>query len=216
MCIVKVLDRGNDFPSGNNSDRSDRRCIGNYADPFHSNSFIQYTDVRNRKPPMQILEERPGDQDAIRAITQAAFAGRPYSEQTEAAIVDALRVSGALAVSLVAIDGGETVGHIAFSPVTINGADCGWFGLGPVSVTPDRQGEGIGSRLVRAGLAMLKDCGASGCVLLGDPRYYSRFGFAADANLRYPGVRPEYFQALAFDDTKAVGTVAFHPGFAAR
>lgn len=165
---------------------------------------------------MQIVQERTGDEAAIRAVTRAAFIGQPHSEQTEAAIVDALRAAGALTVSLVAIDDGMLVGHVAFSPVTIDGADRGWFGLGPVSVAPGRQREGIGSRLIAGGLDDLKARGARGCVVLGDPGYYRHFGFEPRVGLTYADVPPEYFQALAFGGESARGKVEYHAGFKAR
>ena len=164
---------------------------------------------------MQILFERPGDQPAIRAVTLAAFTGHPHSQQTEAVIVDALRRAGALAVSLVAVEGGELVGHIAFSPVTIDGSNSGWFGLGPVSVTPQHQGRGIGSRLISDGLAHLKAQGANGCVVVGDPGYYRRFGFRPEAGLTYADAPAAYFQALPFNEGAAIGQVAYHAGFSA-
>lgn len=104
---------------------------------------------------MEIRQERPEDIEGIRQITKAAFEPIEHSSQTEAAIVDALRSAGALTVSLVAVADGEIVGHVAFSPVTIDGADKGWYDLGPVSVRPDRQKEGIGGALIREGLARL-------------------------------------------------------------
>jgi putative acetyltransferase len=166
------------------------------------------------RPEVAIVDERDGDAATIRAVTLAAFADKPYSRQTEAAIVDALRGAGALTVSLVAAEGGEILGHAAFSPVSIDGdAMRGWYGLGPISVRPDRQGGGIGSRLVREGLARLKAMGARGCVLLGDPRYYGRFGFRAYPQLVLPGLPPEYFQALPLGGDVPAGTVAYHAGF---
>src|SRR5262245_55623298 len=101
--------------------------------------------TRNRTVAMEIRGERPGDARAIRSITNAAFAGAEHSSGTEAAIVDALRASGAMTVSLVAVAGNEVVGHVAFSPVRIDGQDFGWYGLGPVSVRPDCQKQGIGA-----------------------------------------------------------------------
>lgn len=164
-----------------------------------------------------VREEREGDAGIIRAVTRAAFAGMPYSEQTESAIVDALRAAGALAVSLVAAEEGEVIGHVAFSPITIDGAPApGWFGVGPLSVRPDRQRSGIGSALMRAGLARLADAGAKGCVLVGDPAYYRRFGFRASSSLGYPDLPAEYFQVLALASETPSGIVAFHPAFAAR
>ena len=162
---------------------------------------------------MTIRPEQPGDADAIRAVIGAAFAGRRYSSGTEAAIVEALREAGALTLSLVAEEDGQVIGHIAFSPVTIDGAACGWFGLGPVAVVPERQGQGVGAALIREGLARLRARGAAGCVLLGDPRYYARFGFVSDPALRYSGGPAAYFQRLAFSDPTPSGEIAFHPAF---
>lgn len=166
-------------------------------------------------PVPDLRAERPADIPAIRALTRAAFAGAPYSSGTEAAIVDALRTAGALTLSLVAELDGEVVGHVAFSPVRIDGADLGWFGLGPVSVAPARQRQGIGRMLVEAGLVRIEAEGAAGCVVLGDPAYYRRFGFTADPALRYGDVPPPYFQSRRFSGPAAAGGVAYHPGFEA-
>ena len=162
---------------------------------------------------MEIRLERPADIDAIRTLTTAAFQNAPHSNHTEAAIIDALRDAGALTLSLVAVDNGELVGHIAFSPVAINSETNGWYGLGPVSVRPDRQREGIGQALVRTGLDHLRSIDAQGCVVLGDPAYYGRFGFVTDPNLRYPSAPPEYFQRLTLTDALPAGEVAYHPAF---
>jgi putative acetyltransferase len=162
---------------------------------------------------MRIRFEEPADAEAIRVVAAAAFTNAPHSHGDEAAIVDALRRAGALAVSLVAEDEGEVVGHVAFSPVTINGATTGWFGLGPVAVRGDKQRSGIGQALIRAGLDRLKEQGARGCVVLGDPVYYARFGFESDARLRYGNVPTEYFQRLAFGDERPAGLVAYHQAF---
>ncbi|MGY6710669.1 MAG: GNAT family N-acetyltransferase [Rhizobiaceae bacterium] len=168
-------------------------------------------------PELTIRDEQPGDAPAIRAITLAAFEGKPYSDQTEAAIVDALRAACAMAVSLVAEDRGEIVGHVAFSAVSIDGSPApGWFGVGPVSVRPDRQSEGIGSALMRTGIGRLKGAGAKGCVLEGDPAYYRRFGFVLARRLHYAEGSPEYFQVLELSSAEPSGLVTFHPAFAAR
>src|SRR5690606_19142941 len=164
---------------------------------------------------VQIRAETPGDAPAILAVTQAAFAEAEHSSGTEGAIIEALRQSGALTVSLVAGADSMVIGHIAFSPITVNGRDEGRFGLGPLSVDPGRQGNGLGYRLVSSGLAQLKAKGAKGCVVLGDPRFYGRFGFAPDSRLRYDGVPPEYFTALAFEFPMPDGLVAYHQAFEA-
>jgi len=162
---------------------------------------------------MEIRPEQPSDIATIRQITKAAFAPMEYSSQTEAEIIDALRKASVLKISLVAVDGGAVIGHVAFSPVTIDGGDYGWYGLGPVSVRPDRQSEGIGGKLIRDGLSRLTDIGARGCVVLGDPGYYERFGFENDVNLIFEGVPAEYFMRLRFDGPLAVGKVCYHDAF---
>ncbi|GAA0620767.1 N-acetyltransferase [Brevundimonas kwangchunensis] len=165
---------------------------------------------------MLIRPQTPADAAAIRAVTEAAFASAEHASGTEGAIVDALREAGALTLSLVAEQDGAIVGHAAFSPVRIDGEDCCWFGLGPVSVAPDRQGKGIGTALVREGLSTLQDRDAAGCVVLGDPAYYGRFGFTSDHALRYPGVPPQYFQSLRWSGDPVAGEVAYHSGFDAK
>ena len=163
---------------------------------------------------MEIRPEQPSDVAAIRQLTKAAFAPMAYSSQTEAEIVDALRQANALTISLVAVEDGDVIGHVAFSPVTIDGGDQGWYGLGPVSVWPHRQNEGIGSKLIRDGLSRLTDIGARGCVVLGDPGYYKRFGFENDDALIFDGAPAEYFMLLRFDGGPLpTGKVDYHDGF---
>ena len=127
--------------------------------------------------------------------------------------VDALRQSDALAVSLVAEIDSLIVGHIAMSPVTVSDDSQGWFGLGPVSVLPSEQKKGIGSQLVEAALESVKRLGGNGCVLLGSPKYYSRFGFRRSVDLLYPDAPAEHFQFIRFGAVEASGTVCFHPAF---
>ena len=165
---------------------------------------------------MEIRSEQPRDAEAIRRITKMAFASIEHSSQTEAQIVDAIRNAGALTISLVAIEDGEVFGHIAFSSVTIDGKDCGWYGLGPLSVTPSRQKHGIGGALVREGLSRLTKIDARGCVVLGDPDYYKRFGFDNDPGLVLNGVPAEYFMRLVLNGRAALsGRVDYHEGFSA-
>lgn len=163
--------------------------------------------------PIQIRPEKPADEELIRAVTTSAFLEAEHSDGNEASIVDGLRHAGALTISLVASNDQNIVGHVAFSPVLIDGVHDGWFGLGPVSVDPNRQREGVGTALIEAGLANLRRRGSKGCVVLGDPAYYRRFGFAADPDLRLAGVPPEYFQRLSFDDRHRSGNVTYHPAF---
>ena len=162
---------------------------------------------------MLVREETAGDETAIRNLTHSAFLHAPHSNQKEADIVDGLRLASALTVSLIAEEHNDIVGHVAFSPVLINGEDLGWYGLGPVSVLPERQGQGIGSTLIREGLSRLQETGAKGCVLLGDQGYYQRFGFKADDRLKFPGVPAEYFQCLSFNGEIPIGEVSYHAAF---
>ncbi|MFA7096592.1 MAG: N-acetyltransferase [Gammaproteobacteria bacterium] len=164
---------------------------------------------------MIIRKESESDREAIAAVTRAAFAHHPHSHHTEHFIIDALRAANALTVSLVAEVGGKVVGHIAFSSVTISDGSPGWYGLGPVSVLPEFQRQGIGKSLIHEGLSLLKALGAKGCVLVGDPNYYGRFGFRNVPELVLEGVPQEYFLALAFGKDMVRGTVTFHPGFSA-
>lgn len=118
---------------------------------------------------MKIRGERPADDLAIHELTRVAFEPMPFSSGTEAPIIRALRASGDLTLSLVAEDDGVIVGHIAFSPVTIDGVHAGWFGLGPISVSADRQRQGIGKALIARGLELLRQQGAAGVALIGNP-----------------------------------------------
>lgn len=130
--------------------------------------------------------------------------------------MQALRAAGALAVSLVAEQDQEVVGHVACSPVTISDGARHWYGLGPLAVDPAHQSRGIGAALVRAGLAQLRIVSAAGCVVLGDPAYYGRFGFKAVPGLVYPGPPPEYFMALVFAGPVPQGEVSYHAAFASE
>jgi putative acetyltransferase len=160
-----------------------------------------------------IRAELPGDEGTIHAVTEAAFRNQPHSDGSEAALVDALRRDGDLALSLVAEEDSRIIGHIAFSRVTISDGTAEWFGLGPVSVAPERQGEGIGSQLIKRGLADLDARGARGVVLLGNPAYYRRFGFAHDPALGYPGPPAEFFQRLVIAGEAPSGTVTYPSAF---
>lgn len=165
---------------------------------------------------MIIRSEAPTDTSLVRSLTDAAFKDVEHSSQTEGAIVDALRQAGALTVSLVAEQNDTIVGHVAFSPVLIDGEDLGWFGLGPVSVSPSLQRRGIGTALIKEGLRLLKHRGATGCVVLGDPNFYRRFGFTSEHALHYEDVPPEYFQSIILAGDPAKGEVTYHEGFEAH
>jgi putative acetyltransferase len=164
---------------------------------------------------MVIRKETRSDVEAISNITELAFEDHPYSNNTEQFIINALRAADALTISLVAEMDGKLVGHIAFSPVTFTDASQNWYGLGPVSVLPEHQNKGIGTQLVNEGLNLLKDLEAEGCVLVGDPKYYQRFGFRSPDRLKHEGVPQENFLALTFCNRIPEGTVHFHKAFSA-
>ena len=164
---------------------------------------------------MIIRKENQSDVGAITDITKAAFENHPYSNNTEPFIIHALRAAKALTISLVAEMEDKLVGHIAFSPVTFSDGSENWYGLGPISVLPDHQKQGIGTKLVNEGLQMLKDLGAQGCVLVGDPNFYERFGFRSPDELKHEGVPQENFVALPFGNRIPTGVVHFHQAFSA-
>lgn len=165
---------------------------------------------------MIIRKEEPFDADVIEAVTIAAFKDAPHTDHTEQFIVRALRKSGALSISLVAEDNGLVIGHVAVSPVTISDGTTNWYGLGPISVAPPHQGRGVGSQLMERVLTELRSLGAAGCVVLGDPSYYSRFGFIAHPTLVLPDVPAGYFQAINFKNRLPTGAVAYHNSFTAK
>lgn len=164
---------------------------------------------------INIRLERPGDEDVIHDLTQAAFAPMSYSSKTEGAIIRALRARGDLTLSLVAEEDGAIVGHVAFSPVTIDGHYDDWFGLGPISVRADRQRQGIGRMLIREGIHELKALGANGCALVGDQAVYKGAGFVSDGRLTYEGVPDIYVQYLTLSGHGPSGRLTFSPAFAA-
>ena len=166
-------------------------------------------------PKIVIRSETDADASAIAEVTAAAFKTLEISNQTEQFIIEALRAAGALKLSLVAELDGRVVGHVAFSPVSISDGTENWYGLGPVSVMPAFQRQGIGKALIREGLSRLKDIGAGGCCLVGHPDYYIKFGFQNLPGLVLEGVPPEVFFGLSFDGHAPHGSVAFHEAFKA-
>ncbi|WP_057465108.1 N-acetyltransferase [Pseudovibrio sp. POLY-S9] len=168
---------------------------------------------------MIIRTELPSDVEAIRNLVYAAFENHPRHEPgakpTEHLIIDQLRANGELTLSLIGGQAGGMVGHIAFSPVTIDGEDKGWYGLGPVAIAPKHQGKGFGSALIMEGMQQIKQIGAKGVVLLGEPDYYSRFGFQQTKGLIFPGVPAQYFLQHTFEAETPTGTVDYSAAFAA-
>jgi putative acetyltransferase len=155
---------------------------------------------------ISIRRERPADIAAIRAVNEAAF-----EESAEADIVDVLRDSCPDILSLVAETDGEIVGHILFSPVTIEDASQSRQGVGlaPMAVTPNHQRQGIGSKLVEAGLDRLREQGCPFVIVLGHPEFYPRFGFvpASHRGLRcqWEGVPDAAFMVVVLDEASMAG-----------
>lgn len=162
---------------------------------------------------MTIRDEQAGDENEIDQIIMVAFGNHPHSDRREGHLVKSLRNSDALTLSLVAEENSQLAAHIAFSPVQIDGASQGWHGLGPVAVRPELQRRGIGSALINAGLRRLRMLGSHGCVLLGEPELYQRFGFRTDPRLRLDGVPREFFLILPFQNVIPMGRVDYHPAF---
>jgi len=163
-----------------------------------------------------IRNESDADITAITDVTVAAFKSFEISNHTEQFIIEALRAGNALSISLVAEMDGHVIGHIAFSPLTISDATQNWYGLGPVSVLPEFQRQGVGKALIKAGLSRLKDMNAAGCCLVGHPDYYRKFGFKNVSELVCEGVPQEVFFTLSFDGHMPQGKVTFHEAFTAN
>ena len=166
-------------------------------------------------PKIIIRNEIDADVDAISEVTVAAFKTLEISNHTEQFIIEALRAVKALTVSLVAELDSRVIGHVAFSPVTISDGTQNWYGLGPVSVLPQYQRNGVGKALIQQGLSRLKDLNAKGCCLVGHPDYYRKLGFKNVSGLVHEGVPQEVFLAMSFDGQIPQGTVNFHDGFKA-
>lgn len=164
---------------------------------------------------MEILirPETPADHAAIHDVTQRAFAPMPYADGDEQLLIGKLRDGGALALSLVAESDGVVVGQITFSPAFAADGSPGWYALGPVSVEPALKHQGIGGQLIRAGIACLQDQDAAGCILIGNPAYYSRFGFRAFPELAPAGMPAEYYQILPLDVAQPNVVVSFNQLF---
>ena len=122
-----------------------------------------------------VRRESIGDRDAIRSLTARAFSGLSFSDGTEPFVIDALHEANSLTLSLVAALREQIVGQVTFSELA-SPARSGWLALGPVSVEPPLQRRGVGSQLIEAGLQAIREQGVKGCILVGNHRYYHRFG----------------------------------------
>ena len=155
---------------------------------------------------ISIRAERSDDIAAIHTINESAFGG-----PAEADLVDSLRVACPDAVSLVAVSDDQVVGHILFTPVTIRretGAPRG-MGLAPMAVVPERQRQGIGSLLIKAGLEILRQQACPFVIVVGHPEYYPRFGFVPASRhglvCQWEGVPDDVFMVLILDEAPMAG-----------
>ena len=182
--------------------------------PPRHETFTRSEPVSGSLICMVICKERPSDAVAVRAVIERAFEPMAFSSGTEGSIVDRLRSQAALSLSLVALDNEVVVGHIAFSPARHDGrADSRWYALGPVAVLPERQRDGIGSALIRTGLAQLELQGAAGYMLIGNPAYYQRFGFTRAPEHTPEGEPAEFFQVRHSESTEVPPGLRFHEAF---
>jgi|SRR5690606_29052824 len=160
---------------------------------------------------MLIRNETIDDIPAISRVVTEALKILAQSTGTEAGIVERLRAEGALTLSLVAEDEGKVIGYLAGSAARIGSQD-GWGLIGPLAVLPTRHRQGIGTALMAEALKRLRAT-SKGAALVGDPSYYSRFGFRAFPELGVAGVPPEVVQALPFDGNEPRGELIHHPAF---
>lgn len=153
-----------------------------------------------------VRPERIDDFSAVRAVNVAAF-GRP----AEGAIVDAIRAECPEAVSLVVVAAGQIMGHIFFSPVSVSAEkeSVQGMGLAPLAMMPGQQRRGIGSKLVRAGIEILREGNCPFIIVLGHPEYYRRFGFVPawrhGLACQWKGVPDEAFMVLILDAPAMAG-----------
>jgi len=146
---------------------------------------------------IEIRKEEHRDIDSVRRVNLDAF-----NDESEAAVVEKLRVSCGDYLAFVAVENGDVVGHVLFTPVTIDGCGVVGMGLAPMAVPPAHQRTGIGSRLVRHGMEHVRQSGCPFIIVLGHSEYYPRFGFerASKYQLRcqWKGVPDEAFMVTVF------------------
>ena len=163
---------------------------------------------------LTIEPETSSDEEAIRQLNTVAFDGRTE----EADLVDGLREAGDLLLSLVARREGALIGHLAFSRVTVDASDgpAGAVALAPVAVHPAAQNEGVGRSLIERGMIMLAEQGETLVLVVGNPAYYTRFGFSTELGRQFPSVYsgPHYMAAPVGEGGPSAGTVTYPEAFA--
>ncbi len=172
---------------------------------------------------VRIRREQPGDEVAIREVTSLAFESSEFGHNGEAGLVEKLRSQNAVSISLVAECDARIVGHILFSPATIEWScrRCEGLGLAPLSVIPEFQRNGIGSRLMKEGLAAAAESSTEFVIVLGHPEFYPKFGFApasaTNVACEFDDVPDEAFMIRWFKQPSsgdAQGVARYHPVFA--
>jgi putative acetyltransferase len=166
---------------------------------------------------IDIRREEPEDRDAVYRLYLAAF-----NDSSEANIVEQLRDSCADYLAFVAVQDDMVVGHILFTPATVDGCAVAGMGLAPMAVKPSHQRRSIGSQLVRHGLEHLRQAGCSFVIVLGHPEYYPRFGFELASKYclvsQWEGIPDEAFMVVVFDDAvlpKTGGIARYREEFSA-
>ena len=164
---------------------------------------------------IEIRREAPTDQDSIHRLNVAAF-----DDVAEASVVDKLRLSCESYLSFVAVERGTVVGHILFTPATVDGRAVAGMGLAPMAVLPSHQRRGVGSELVRHGLEHLRQSGCPFVIVLGHPEYYPRFGFEPASKYQlisqWEGIPNEAYMVVVFDGNalpEAGGVVRYRGEF---
>ena len=168
--------------------------------------------MRDKGALITLRDETPKDIDALHDLSYRAFAPMTFSDNSEADAIRTMRQTGNLTLSLIAELQGHIVGHVAFSPVKIDEAFHDWYALGPISVEPDHQRQGIGRALIAFGLKRLRKLGANGCVLIGNPDFYASSGFVADGRFSYGDLDARFIQHIRFQGPLRNGALQFAPG----
>lgn len=160
-----------------------------------------------------VRPETEGDEGSIGEVIAAAFADASHTDGDEAALVERLRAAGDLALSLVAEDEEGIIGHIAFSPLTVGGSSEGWMQLAPLSVVKQWRGEGVARSLIVRGIAELRERGAGGIGVLGEPALYEKFGFGEAPGMILPADQQPFYRALVLHGERPRGEVRYAEGF---
>lgn len=171
---------------------------------------------------IEIRYEQPGDEAAIHKVTSLAFESSEFGHNGEAGLVDKLRAEGAASISLVAEIDNRIVGHVLFSPASIewDSRRCEGLGLAPLSVLTEFQKLGIGGRLITAGLNAAARSSSGFVIVLGHPDYYPMFGFApasgSNVGCEFEGIPDEAFMIKWLgqtDTSEECGLAKYHPVF---